>query len=69
MTSSVAKICDQYSNPGSSQQKEKSSLKFNDFYVELDNILAQLPYVEALRFNLDCMERANALLQPRASNE
>lgn len=69
MSNTVAKICDQYSSAGTSQQKEKPTLKFVDFYAELDNVLTQLPYVKALRFNLDCMERANGLLQNIAQNK
>lgn len=69
MSDSVTKICDQYSSTGSSQQNERKTLKFADFYAEIDQVLVQLPYVDALRFNLECMERANVLLQKSAPNK
>lgn len=71
MSNSLSKLCDQYSsaNPSPSQQSEKSSFKFADFYAELDNVLKQLPYVDALRFNLDSMERANELLKKHSPNK
>lgn len=61
MSSSISKICEQRENTRPSTQTSDSALKFHQFYASLDEVLVQIPYVEALRFNLDCMERVNAL--------
>lgn len=45
----------------------KKELKFKEFHEELDKILQKLPFMEALKFNLDTMERANHLLNAQAN--
>lgn len=46
----------------SSSEKE---LKFKDFYEELDAVLRNLPYIEAMKFNLNVMQQANDLLKQK----
>lgn len=43
-------------------QTQSKPLKFQQFYESLDEILTQIPYIDALRFTLNSMEDAQKLL-------
>lgn len=58
VASSLSKFVD-------SHTADKNELKFKEFHKELDKILQQLPFMDALKFNLDTMERANNLLKTK----
>lgn len=63
MSTSISKICERIVGPEQSKQHEQQhSLKFKEFHDSMNEILVQLPVIEATRLTLDCMERANAAL-------
>lgn len=67
MSTSVSKMCDYFSAPV--QHEQQQQLKFKEFHAAMNDILVQLPYIEATRVTLDCMERANVALQSFSSNK
>ncbi|XP_058818704.1 uncharacterized protein LOC131682979 [Topomyia yanbarensis] len=46
-----------------SSRSSQKEYKFKEFHGELDNILCELPFIEAMKFNICVLEQANELLE------
>lgn len=69
MSTSISKICEQYSGTAQTKEREQPPLKFQEFHTSTNEILVKLPYIEAARLTLDCIERANAALDQFSSKQ
>lgn len=62
-------MCENLSSSDKTTQPQQHAFKFQEFHTSLNEILVQLPYVNAARLTLDCMERASAALEEFTSNQ
>lgn len=63
-------MVEHFSGPVQNNQHElPTTFKFQEFHTCMNEILAKLPYIEAARLTLECMERANAALEQFSSTQ